>query len=82
LETNKEKEKDQPSPKKNPLNAYMRYSGIGFQMIGTMVLGAWAGIKLDEHFKVKNHWFTIGLLLFSVIASIYFVIRSLMRNND
>ncbi|GAL83717.1 hypothetical protein MYP_944 [Sporocytophaga myxococcoides] len=49
------------------------------QMIATMCLGAWAGIKLDEHFHVKSQLFTIFLTIFSVIAAIYLVIRGLMK---
>lgn len=69
------------SKKKRALNDYVKYSGLGFQMIVTMCLGAWAGIKLDQHFGVKSHLFTIFLLLFSVIASIYFAISTIMRGN-
>ncbi|MFN3403825.1 MAG: AtpZ/AtpI family protein [Cytophagaceae bacterium] len=70
------------SEKKKPLNSYIKYSGMAVQMIVTMVLGAWAGMKLDAHFQVKSHLFTIFLLLFAVVASIYLVIKSLMNNND
>lgn len=67
--------------KKRALNDYIKYSGLGFQMIATMCLAAWAGMKLDEHYQVKSHLFTIFLLLFSVIASIYFAISTIMRGN-
>jgi len=49
-------------------------------MLATIGLSAWAGIKLDEYYKVKNHWFTISLLLLGVVGSIYFVVRSLLNN--
>jgi F0F1-type ATP synthase assembly protein I len=70
---------NEPEPKKEPLKNYMKYSGIAVQMIVIIGLGAWAGIKLDEHFEFKTPVFTICLLLFSVVASMYYVIRSLMR---
>jgi F0F1-type ATP synthase assembly protein I len=76
LETNEQKE---PERKKEPLKNYVKYSGIGVQMILMISLGAWAGIKLDEHFEFKTPIFTICLLLFSVVASMYYVIRSLMK---
>ena len=50
---------------------------MGFQMVGSMMLAAWAGIKLDEHFQVKAHLFTIFLMLFAVIGSLYIVIKGL-----
>jgi len=64
---------------KNQPNYYLKYSGIAFQMLATIGFSAWAGIKLDEYYAVKNHWFTIFLLLFGVIGSIYFVVRSLIQ---
>jgi len=57
----------------------VKYSSIVFQMIATICLGTWAGIKLDEHFQVENQLFTIFLTLFSVIAAMYLVIRGLMK---
>lgn len=58
---------------------YLKYSGLAFQMIGVMVLAAWAGIKLDEYFATQNPWFTIGLLLIAVVASMVLVIVSLNK---
>jgi hypothetical protein len=74
MEQEQEKEK-----RKKQLNTYIKYSGVATQMIVTMCLAAWGGMKLDEHFGVKSHLITVFLLLFSVIASIYFVIQSLTR---
>jgi len=64
---------------KNQPNYFLKYSGIAFQMLATIGLAAWAGTKLDEYYTVKNHWFTIFLLLFGVIGSIYVVVRSLLQ---
>jgi hypothetical protein len=48
-------------------------------MIATIGLAAWAGIKLDEHFEVKSHMFTVCLMLLGVIGSMYLVIKGLMK---
>jgi ATP synthase protein I len=48
-------------------------------MIGTIGLAAWAGIKLDEHFHIESHMFTVGLMLLGVIGSMYLVIKGLMK---
>lgn len=66
-------------PKKRPMMEYVKYSGLGMQMIATLCLAAWGGMKLDAYFNVKNHLITIFLLLFAVISSIYFVVRSLIN---
>jgi hypothetical protein len=60
----------------------VKYSGLAFQMIAVMVLAVWGGMKLDRHFESKNHLFTIFLLIFAVVASMYFTIRGLLNNNE
>ncbi|MFL5730939.1 MAG: AtpZ/AtpI family protein [Cytophagaceae bacterium] len=70
----KHEKSGQPSP-----NNFLRYSGIAFQMIATILLGCWAGMALDKHFEVKSHMFTVVLMLLSVVASMYVVIRGLMK---
>ena len=58
---------------------YLKYSGLAFQMIGAMVLAAWAGMKLDEYVGNENPWLTILLLLVAVVASMVLVILSLTK---
>jgi F0F1-type ATP synthase assembly protein I len=48
-------------------------------MIATILLGSWAGTALDEYFEVKSHIFTVVLMLLSVVASMYVVIRGLIK---
>lgn len=70
---------EQKDEKKKQLNEYVKYSGIAMQMVVTFCLATWAGLKLDAHFQVKSHIFTIFLLLFAVVSSIYFVIKSVTK---
>ncbi len=60
--------------KKLPSN-YAKYSGIAFQMLGTIGLGVYAGLKLDEWLKFKFPLFTLVLSLGSVGASLYLMIK-------
>lgn len=66
-------------PREDNVKPYLKYSGIAFQMIGAMVLAAYAGLKLDAHFQTKNPWFTIVLLVLAVVASMILVILSLNK---
>ncbi|RZK15967.1 MAG: AtpZ/AtpI family protein [Hymenobacter sp.] len=63
------------------LRSFAKYSGIAFQMLATIGLSAWAGIWLDGHFQNKNPWWTIGLMLFGVLAALYQVIRGLTKGD-
>ena len=62
-----------------PLNAYVKYSGLGFQMIAIIGVFAFAGYKIDEsaHHQVK--WVTAILALTGVFISLYIVIVSLKK---
>ena len=62
-----------------PLNAYVKYSGLGFQMIAIIGVFAFAGYKIDEsaHHQVK--WVTAALSLAGVFISLYIVIVSLKK---
>ncbi|GAB3202826.1 F0F1-type ATP synthase assembly protein I [Pontibacter aydingkolensis] len=66
-------------PKNDNIKPYLKYSGLAFQMIGAMVLAAFAGMKLDDYFGTQNPWFTITLLVIAVVASMVLVILSLNK---
>ena len=70
-----------PSEKQKGDNVkpYLKYSGLAFQMIGAMVLAAFAGMKLDDYFETQNPWFTISLLVVAMVASMVLVILSLNK---
>lgn len=61
------------------LNDYARYSSIAFQMIAIILLGVFGGMKLDQLIKMEFPVFTVALTILSVIFSIYFVIRDLIK---
>ncbi|MBD2699436.1 AtpZ/AtpI family protein [Spirosoma sp. BT702] len=59
----------------------VQYSGIAFQMLGTIGLGVWAGHKLDEWQQNKTPVWTIVLSLTAIGASLYLFIRQLTKNS-
>jgi F0F1-type ATP synthase assembly protein I len=64
--------------KKRQLNAYARYSSIAFQMLVIILLGVFAGFKLDQWLHTKPI-FIIILSFGSVILSIYYVTKDLIK---
>lgn len=70
---------EQDENDRNPLNAYAKYSGLGFQMIAIIGIFTYAGYKIDEsgHHEVK--WVTAALSLTGVFISLYIVIVSLKK---
>ncbi|RZS99260.1 AtpZ/AtpI family protein [Aquimarina brevivitae] len=74
-------DKNNRKDKGNPLKKYAALSGIAFQMGATIFVCAYAGKKLDEYFQYERKWFTMGLVIFGVVASLYIVIKQLERIN-
>jgi len=63
---------------KRALNNYARYSSMAFQMLAIILLGIFAGFKLDQWLHIKPV-LTIIFSLSSVILAIYFVTRDLLK---
>lgn len=78
---NNNKEQQQQKPKKQ-LNTYARFSGIAFQMIAIIALGAFAGVKLDETFPNNYQLFTLICSLFAVAISMYYVIKQVKKPSN
>jgi ATP synthase protein I len=77
-----ENRKNLNQQKKKQLNSYVKYSSLGLQMIISLCLAAWGGLKLDAYFNVKSHLITVFLMLFAVIGSLYLLVKSLSAGND
>jgi ATP synthase protein I len=70
---------DPKKPESKPSsNSFLKYSGLGFQMIGIILLGTFGGIKLDEYLSLKPLFTIIGVL-FSVGMSMYFAIKEFLK---
>lgn len=54
---------------------YAKYSGMGLQMLGTIGLGTYAGVKLDEWQGNKIPGWTLALSLLSIGAALYNFIK-------
>ena len=63
---------------KRALSNYAKYSGMAFQMLAIILLGLFAGYKLDIWLHTKP-LLTIVLSLSSVVIAIYIVTRDLLK---
>ncbi len=62
---------------KQPLNSYVKYSSLGFQMVGIIGAFTFAGYKLDESQNSTIPIYTAILSLVGVAISLYFIFRGL-----
>jgi|TARA_B110000014_G_scaffold144963_1_gene100763 F0F1-type ATP synthase assembly protein I len=70
--------------KKKSLNKYVRFTGIAFQMGGTIYLGSLLGGWLDGKFPNENEMYTKIVTLLAVFGAMFSVIRQVtkMTNQD
>jgi len=54
----------QPDQKK-PINSYLRYSGLAFQLLAAIGVFGWLGYKLDQYLNLT---FPAFMLLFGFLA--------------
>jgi F0F1-type ATP synthase assembly protein I len=66
--------------KKNKENveSYAKYSGIAFQMIVSIGLFVWLGTYLDKKMETSQPYWTLGLTVMAVVASMISVIKNFL----
>jgi len=60
---------------------FIKYSGMGFQMLATIGVFAFAGYKIDEYRNSHSAIFTAILGVIGVIVSLFQVVRQLNSKN-
>lgn len=71
--------KDPNEKRRQSLNSFARYSGIGIQIAVPVVLGILAGRWLDNHFQTKQPLWTAGLAILGVFMGLYLVFRDIFK---
>lgn len=63
--------------KKKGLYAYARFSSLILQMAAVVLIGAWAGKKLDAHFHTS--YITMILVLISMVSALIYFFWTITR---
>ena len=58
-------------------DAYLKYSGMAFQMGIIILIGAYAGKMLDGRFQTEKPYFTVLLALLAIFAALYISLKDL-----
>lgn len=65
-------------PKKpKPSNDFLKYSGLGLQLLAGIALAAWLGYKLDRHLNLKFPAFLLSFVFITFGGMMYQLYRSL-----
>ena len=67
------KDKEEP-------NNFLKYSGLGIQLLVSIGLAAWLGLKLDGYFELKFPIFLMLLVFIVFAGSIYMLYRSINKD--
>jgi len=67
--------------KKSQLKAVAKYSGIAFQMGGTIYLGSLLGKWLDQKYQNQDGLYTKIVTLVAVFIAMYLVIHQVIRDS-
>jgi hypothetical protein len=66
---------------KQPSNL-LRYSSMGIELVVLLCAAAWLGRWLDAKYGIEKGLFTIFLMLFAVVGSMYRLIKSLLNDQN
>ena len=68
--------------KDDPLHKYLRYSGLGFQLMGTILIFIWLGMKLDEQMDPTSKTYTLIGALLGIVGAFYFMFKAVKKLNQ
>lgn len=65
---------------KKPVNSFLKYSGLGMQMLVSIGLAAWLGLKLDQYLELKFPVFLLTFVFLIFGGQMYQLYRSLNKD--
>lgn len=74
-------QKPSPDPKRSKVDAYLKYSGMAFQMGIIILIFAWLGKQLDAYMGWKNAG-VAAMSLLGVAAAMYVSLKDLFVKKD
>lgn len=81
-QTNHQKKKKNNSQGRSGLNDYLKYAGMGVQMLVIIAVFTWAGSRLDQRAAIEKPIYTAVLSLLGVIIAIYTVLKDFIHKDD
>jgi len=63
-------------------NKFLKYSGLGIQLLVTIGLAAFLGWKLDRYLELKFPVFLLSFVLLSFGGTMYHLYRTLNKENE
>lgn len=64
---------------KKRFDSFIKFSSLAFEMMAMIAVSTFLGFKIDQWMDNKFKWFTLLLMVFSVIGSVYYFIRKILK---
>lgn len=77
-----EEGREKPGKARSRMDAYLKYSGMAFQMGIIILIGALVGKKLDAYFQTERPYLTALMALLSILAALYVTLKDLFTGNN
>lgn len=71
-----------PLAQNKKVRSYLRYSGIGFQLVGLMLVGYFIGQHFDKKSENETPYYTAGLMLLLLCIYLIQLVRGLMKDKE
>jgi len=65
---------------KKPVNNFLKFSGLGLQMLVSIGIGAWLGMKLDQYLGLQFPVFLLTFVFVIFGGMMYQLYRSLNKD--
>ncbi len=69
----------QKKKNKKGFDNFIRYSGLGFEMMAIIGIFTFVGYKIDQWMKNEFKGFTLGLMIVSVIIAVIYGTKGLLK---
>jgi F0F1-type ATP synthase assembly protein I len=63
-------------------NNFLKYSSLGIQLVATIGLAAYMGLKLDQYLNLKFPVFLLSFVLLSFAGMMYQLYRTLNKEDE
>ena len=70
-----------PQKPEDPRKEYIRYAGLGFEILACILLFVAAGYGLDRWLSTEKPWFLLSFSLAGCAMAIYLMIRTISKKN-
>lgn len=71
-----------PDDKQKGVQAYLKYSGLAFQMAGIIFLSIIVGRQIDDYLKLEKPYATVVLSLLGLTGFMYKLYIDLMKDKE